>query len=51
MTVKPRNPDKTRLFSQEVQIADKNYRKKKETGYIFNDGKRIFKDKVSDKGY
>lgn len=49
--VHPRKPDKTRLFSQEVQIADKDYRKKKEPGYIFNDGKRIFEDKVSKSGY
>lgn len=49
--VAPRKPDKTRTFSQEVQIADKDYRKKKETGYVFNEGKRVFKDKVSESGY
>lgn len=49
--VKPREPDKTRLWSQEIQIADKDYRKEKETGYIFNAGKRKFDDKVSKSGY
>lgn len=51
MTAKPRNPDKTRLFSQEVAIADKNYRRKDADAYRFNDGKKVFKDKVDSKGY
>ena len=49
--VYPRQPDKTRTWSQEVQIADRNWRKKKEIAYVFNDGKRIFDDKVSKDGY
>ena len=49
--VKPRLPDKIRDFSQEIQIADKNYRKRKEIAYEFNNGKRKFEDKVSKDGY
>lgn len=50
-TVKPRNPDKTRTFKQEVQIADKNYKKDKTIGYEFNNGRRLFDDKVDKDGY
>lgn len=49
--VHPRQPDKTRLWSQEVQIADRDYRKKKEIAYIFNNGMRVYDDKVSKDGY
>jgi len=49
--VEPRKPDKNRKWSQEVQIADRNYRKKNEIAYEFNDGKRVFEDKVSKDGY
>ena len=49
--VEPRKPDKTRLFSQEVQIADRNQRSEKETGYIFGEQRRKFEDKVSKSGY
>jgi hypothetical protein len=38
---------RTRSWDTEVLIADKQYNKKKETGYVFNDGKRKFDDKVS----
>lgn len=50
-TVKPRLPDRKHTFSQEIQIADKDYRKRKEIGYEFNSGKRVFEDKVSKSGY
>ena len=49
--VAPRKPDKTRLFSQEVQIADRNQRLEKETAYIFGEQRRNFEDKVSKSGY
>ena len=49
--VAPRKPDKTRLFSQEVQIADRNQRDIKEIAYIFGDNNRKFEDKVSKSGY
>jgi len=45
MTVKPRLPDKVHTFAQEVQIADKNYKNKKEIAYEFNNGKRKFEEK------
>ena len=50
-TVKPRLPDKIRKFSQEVAIADRNYQIKDADAYSFNDGKRVFKDKVDRQGY
>lgn len=46
-----RNPDKTRLFSEEIAIADREYRKKNADAYRFDGGRRVFKDKVDSKGY
>lgn len=49
--VKPRLPDKKHSFRQEVQIADKNYRNNIVPSYEFNDGKKVFIDKVNKDGY
>ena len=44
---------KKRTFKQEVMIADSQYSKKKRkvTGYIFNNLTRQFEDKVTKSGY